>query len=102
MTNKWICIEENNYLILHHYKTSGYYPHKIFVGDILDVEEEDKCITFVSPINNETYLGNYGSNMSENYFGDIFNEKALKEYFMPYDKWLALNREKQMKMILDE
>jgi len=50
-------------------------------------------------------IGDYAISMSiskpfERYA--LFTIGTLEKYFMPYNEWLALEREKQIKMLLDE
>ena len=99
ITTKWICIQENTYLTLYNNINGQLYYDSHKVGDIIEVGKY--LMYFTDPKDNNLYVGTIRPD-SNIYDGDFHNEPLLKEYFMPYTEWLVINREDQIRIVLDE
>jgi hypothetical protein len=72
-------------------------------GEIYDIE----TITDRKKIDSKNehyycYIGFLDDNDNSYFNDDHAHHKIFKECFMPYTEWLAINREKQIRIVLDE
>jgi hypothetical protein len=98
---KWICIKETYDLNLHHAFNEELYVKKICYGDVVEADEyflqiKDNGEEYVC------YIGFLDVNDNSYFNDDHAHHKIFKECFMPYIEWLAINREEQIRIVLDE
>jgi len=102
---KWICIKETSDLNLHHVYSEKLYGDKIYYGDIVEIEEDYFDFLYFTDSKNEhyyCYIGFLDDNDNSYFNDDHAHHKIFKECFMPYTEWLAINREQQIKSVIDD